>query len=147
MYLLFEHKNTVWKHWWLVFYEPPKELSFCHKLKSSDSNIFGIWWCKPLIFQIYIILSIRINNLKYLRSTTLGHKDIEIRKSEIVVKTQLFCKIFFKGEKPFTCDSCGRKFARSDEKKRHAKVHSKKSKKGSAATLSGTEGGSNSRTR
>ena len=28
-----------------------KELSFCHKLKSSDSNIFAIFWCKPLLFQ------------------------------------------------------------------------------------------------
>jgi len=25
-----------------------KELSFCHKLKSSDPNIFATWWCKPL---------------------------------------------------------------------------------------------------
>ena len=42
------------------------------------------------------------------------------------------------GEKPFTCDACGRKFARSDEKKRHAKVHSKsKSKKASSTMTSG----------
>jgi len=31
-----------------------------------------------------------INSLKYLRSTTLGYKDIEIKKSEFVAKTQLF---------------------------------------------------------
>ena len=74
-----------------------KELNFCHKLKSSfpssDLNIFAIWWCKLLIFPTWIILSISINSLKYLRSTTLGYKDIEIRKSEIVAKTQfLYCK-------------------------------------------------------
>jgi hypothetical protein len=28
-------------------------------------------------------------------------------------------------EKPFSCDTCGRRFARSDERKRHAKVHQK----------------------
>jgi len=71
-----------------------KELSFCHKLKSSDSNIFAILWCKPLIFQTKIILSISINSLKYLRSTTLGYKDIEIKKSEFVAKTQLL-SIYF----------------------------------------------------
>ncbi|KAB0393919.1 hypothetical protein E2I00_012521 [Balaenoptera physalus] len=27
------------------------------------------------------------------------------------------------GEKPFACDICGRKFARSDERKRHTKIH------------------------
>ena len=32
-----------------------------------------------------------INSLKYLRSTALGYKDIEIRKSEFVAKTQLLC--------------------------------------------------------
>ena len=52
------------------------------KLKSSDPNIFATWWYKPLIFQTQVILSLSINSLKYLRSTTLGYKDIEIRKSE-----------------------------------------------------------------
>lgn len=27
------------------------------------------------------------------------------------------------GEKPFECDVCGRKFARSDERRRHSKIH------------------------
>ena len=65
-----------------------KEMSFSHKLKSSNPNIFAAWWCKALIFQTLIILSISINNLKYLRSKTLGYKDIEIRKSEFVAKIQ-----------------------------------------------------------
>jgi uncharacterized C2H2 Zn-finger protein len=39
------------------------------------------------------------------------------------------------GEKPFSCDSCGRKFARSDEKKRHAKVHLKQKAKKEAKLL------------
>ena len=33
--------------------------------------------------------------------------------------------IYFSLEKPFSCDTCGRRFARSDERKRHAKVHQK----------------------
>jgi hypothetical protein len=56
--------------------------------------------------------------------------------------------IFYKkkilGEKPFTCDACGRKFARSDEKKRHAKVHVKsKSRKACAASGAAEGGGRN----
>ena len=66
-----------------------KELSFCHKIKSSDPNIFATWWCKPVIFQTYIIVSTSINRLKNVRSKTLGYKDMEIRKSEFVAKTQL----------------------------------------------------------
>ena len=30
--------------------------------------------------------------MKYLRSTTLGFEDIEIKKSELVAKTQFICK-------------------------------------------------------
>ena len=59
------------------------------------------------------LLSISINSLKYLRSTTMGYKDIEIRKSEFVAKTQLLLwryfylvlyHIFFRSDiKPISC--------------------------------------------
>ncbi len=39
----------------------------------------------------YFVIS--INSLKHLRSMTLDYKDIEIRKSEFVAKTQLLLKI------------------------------------------------------
>ena len=38
--------------------------------------------------QTYIILSNRIYSFKYLRSSTLDYKDIEIRKSKLVAKAQ-----------------------------------------------------------
>lgn len=37
----------------------------------------------------------------------------------------LINSMFFIVEKPFSCDTCGRRFARSDERKRHGKVHQK----------------------
>ena len=67
------------------------ELSLCVKLKYSNSYTFGTRCCKPLIFQIQNIWSNRIHGLKYLRSTTFGSKDIVIRKSEFVAKTQFLC--------------------------------------------------------
>ena len=57
-----EHEKMGLNNWIM----PTKELSFCHKLKSSDPNIFAIS-LQPLIFQTYIILSLSINRLKYLR--------------------------------------------------------------------------------
>ena len=65
-----------------------KELSFYHKLKFSNLFIFVTWWREPYIFQTEIIRSDRIHSLKYLRSMSMGCKDIRIRKSEIVAKTQ-----------------------------------------------------------
>ena len=85
--------KSCYKKWWL-FIGHRKEQSFCHKLKSSDPNIFATGWRKPLIFQTQIILSISINSFKYLRSTTLGYKDTEIRKPAFVAKTELLFNVF-----------------------------------------------------
>ena len=46
-------------------------------LKSTD-----------LIFQTQIIQPNRFNSLKYQKSTILGFKDLWIRKSEFLTKTQ-----------------------------------------------------------
>ena len=70
-----------------------KELSLCHKLKFSNPYIHGTWCCRLLIFQTKIIWCNRIYSLKYLRSMTLGCRDIGIRKSEFVSKTQFLSLI------------------------------------------------------
>ena len=71
-----------------------KELSFSHKFWFSNWYTFATWWCWPFIFQTIIIWSKIVHSLKYLRSPTLKCKDIGIRKSEFVTKTQfLFVKI------------------------------------------------------
>ena len=69
------------------------EMSLCHKLNFFNPYIFDTWWCtlcKPLIFHTWIIWSNRNHSENDLRSTTLGCKDIRIRKSEFVAKTQFF---------------------------------------------------------
>ena len=53
-----------------------KKLSISSRLKYYNPNIFANRWCKPLIFQTEIILPDKTHCLKYLRSTTLGCKDI-----------------------------------------------------------------------
>ena len=68
-----------------------KELSLWNKIKYLNLEIFRTRSCKPLIFQTQIIWSNRIHSLKYLRSATFGCKDIVIRKSEFVAKTQFLC--------------------------------------------------------
>ena len=67
-----------------------KELTLCHKLSFSKPYIFGTKCCRPQIFQT--MHSVRSNNqsLKYQRFTTLGSKDICIRKSEFVAKAKFF---------------------------------------------------------
>ena len=68
-----------------------KELSLRNKIKYLNLEIFRTRSCKPLIFQTQIFWSNRIHSLKYLRSATFGCKDIVIRKSEFVAKTQFLC--------------------------------------------------------
>ena len=72
-----------------------KELSLWNKIRYLSINIFRTQCCKPLKFQTQIIKSNRIHSLKYLRSSIFGPKDIVIRKSEFVAKTQfLYTKIY-----------------------------------------------------
>ena len=65
-----------------------KELSFCHKLRFSNSYNLATRFPRPLIFQT--ITSGRSNSLslKYQRFTALGCKDIGVRKCKFVAKTQ-----------------------------------------------------------
>ena len=56
----------------------PKELSLWNKIKYLNLNIFKTQGCKPLIFQTF---------------ATFGSKDIGIKKSEFVAKTQFLCLI------------------------------------------------------
>ena len=51
--------------------------------------IFATWWCKPLIFQTYIIWNNIIHSLKYLRSMILGCKTWFCDKDSIPM-SQIF---------------------------------------------------------
>ena len=42
-----------------------QELSLCHKFSFCKTYIFAALWCKPLIFQTYIMWSISFHSLKY----------------------------------------------------------------------------------
>ena len=62
--------------------KPLNEMFFL--LKLDFFNIFATWCC-CCYFTLFFN---RIHGLKYQRSTTLGYKDIGIRKSVLVAKTQ-----------------------------------------------------------
>ena len=64
-----------------------KELSLWHKLNFSNPYICGTWCCRLLIFQTKIIWCNKIHSMKYLRSTSLGCKDIGIKILQFVAKT------------------------------------------------------------
>ena len=76
-----------------------KELSLCNNLKYLNPYIFATGWFEALMFQNKIIQCKRINSLKKLRSTTLGTKDIGIRKSGFVAKTQFLYTIMYRFKK------------------------------------------------
>jgi len=56
-------------------------------LRLSNHYIFATWWYKPLIFQTLINWSNQNHSFEYLRSPTLGCKNIGLRKTELVTKT------------------------------------------------------------
>ena len=71
-----------------------KELSLCHKLWFSNPYIFGFQRRKPLKFQTMTFVRSNNISLKYQRFTTLGSKDIGIRKSEFVAKNQFLYTVY-----------------------------------------------------
>ena len=59
---------------------------------SLQSDSVNLWYLKLRLFNL-------IHNLKYLRSAIFGSKDIGIRKSEFVAKTQFLWKLLRSGSK------------------------------------------------
>jgi len=77
----------------------PSFLFFENNLAKGFESLQQTQICHPqylsnlMVYILNISNSSRMNSLKYQRSTTFGCKDIEIRKSEFVVKTQFLCRI------------------------------------------------------
>ena len=71
-----------------------KELTLCNKLWFSNPYIFGFQRRKPLKFQTMTFVRSNNISLKYQRFTTMGSKDIGIRKSEFVAKSQFIWVLF-----------------------------------------------------
>ena len=91
-----------------------KGIEFFPRIKYSDSFIFATWWCNPLILLTKIILSNRIQSLKYLRSNTYwaaqikGFENWSCGKNSIpalflstVYRSQLTAILFFHPPLPF----------------------------------------------
>ena len=68
-------------------------MSLCQKPKSFNSYICTTWSCTPFIFQTKIIWSTIFHTFKYLRSSTLGCKDIRII-TWLCVKNSVFSRDF-----------------------------------------------------
>ena len=85
----FRYLQFIKSYWFKIYFLAMvniKELSFCHKLRFSNSNNLATRF--PFIFQT--INSGRSNSLslKYQRLTPSGCKDIGVRKFKFVAKTQ-----------------------------------------------------------
>ena len=63
-----------------------KELSLCHKLWFSKTNIVAIWFSRPSIFQTMNSVRHYKLSLKYQRFAESDWKDKGIRKFELVEK-------------------------------------------------------------
>ena len=71
-----------------------KELSFCHKLKYSYPYILATQCRRSLIFQTFNSVKSKNLSLKYQRFIPTGCRDLEIRKFEVVAKTQFLYVTF-----------------------------------------------------
>ena len=70
-----------------------KKLSFCHKLRFSNSYNLATRFPRPLKFQTINSGRLNSRSLKYQRFTTTGSKNIGVRKYKIVAKNSF---AFFK---------------------------------------------------
>ena len=76
------------------FQTTSKELSLCHKLWLSTLFIFATQWLRPYLFQTMNSDRWKNLSLKYQRFTPSGEKNMGIRKSEFVTKTQFLYDLF-----------------------------------------------------
>ena len=81
--------NCFWNYNEVIFHL--KELALCDKHCFSNPNIFGFQRRKPMKFQTMTFVRLKTISLKYQRFTTLVSKEIGIRKSEFVAKSQFLC--------------------------------------------------------
>ena len=94
------YRFTNWNHCILEYLRfffkltEPKDLSLYHKLWFSNCFFFATQCLRSLIFQA--MNYVRLNNLslKYQRLSPSSWKDISIRKSEFVTKTQFLWATF-----------------------------------------------------
>ena len=80
-------KRKIKKEWKGIEFLPQTQIFLSQYLCKLMMQTFDISNLDYFIYN-YNIIILSINSLKNLRSTTLVYKDLEIRKSEFVAKTQ-----------------------------------------------------------